>query len=535
MLDVANNEPDVDPIQKKTDSLLVQLGLHPSQIAAQQHLGNLMSGVSSASKLTQAAQQPPGAPAPLVQTPHYNAVKSGASPAPPSVEPTEGQTNEPENKPKFTLPSPYKVPAPIIQNTEQSIQGGQSEADRLRATGSGISQIHNPFLRTLAHIGEGAETALIPNVAALTPGTQIRHDLQLQSAVGREQRGLKNLADEQELNSKGMDTVEKKARADLTEEQANQTQALDTAKEVELAARADKENAAALAALNPQAKTGFQLWEKQNPGAKVEDYFQALALSKGTDFDKAFAQAVQEGVYQNTYGDRLKAAKDFASAKAAPQKYPLLFTPTPEGGYTPIAPKPGEPIPGNAVTAQGINTLNTPTSTERNMAGMARTVLPRIAKIESDIDKLATSIGPAVGRWNQLMVNKGGVDFPEFAKLDTNLDLLASAIVRTHFGARGGQEYRKELATRFRTAQSPENLKARIEGADEWLEGYAHSDRPGGAPPANTPAGTPPPANTQPNKGMTATKAQIQAAADRNGLTYNDAAKDFTDGGGTIR
>jgi hypothetical protein len=104
---------------------------------------------------------------------------------------------------------------------------------------------------------------------------------------------------------------------------------------------------------------------------------------------------------------------------------------------------------------------------------MAQTVQDHIPAIEEEVDSLATSIGPAVGRWNELMVNKGGTDFPEFADLDTTLDLFASAIVRTHFGARGGQEYRQALRKMFSEAQTPEDLKARIRGAGRWIDAYA--------------------------------------------------------------
>lgn len=123
------------------------------------------------------------------------------------------------------------------------------------------------------------------------------------------------------------------------------------------------------------------------------------------------------------------------------------------------------------------------TSTQRNMAEMAATVQPQMESVINEVGQLANSVGPAVGRWNELMVNKGGADYPQFAGLDTDLDLLASAIVRTHFGARGGQEYREELKKMFGAAQSPQDLVNRIEHAEGWIEGYAAS---GGA---KTPVG----------------------------------------------
>ena len=98
---------------------------------------------------------------------------------------------------------------------------------------------------------------------------------------------------------------------------------------------------------------------------------------------------------------------------------------------------------------------------------------PQMDNVKQEVQNLAQSLGPAVGRWNKLMVNKGGTDYPEFAGLDTDLDLLASAIVRTHFGARGGSQYREELKKQFGEAQSPEDLINRIDHAEGWIKGYA--------------------------------------------------------------
>jgi hypothetical protein len=141
------------------------------------------------------------------------------------------------------------------------------------------------------------------------------------------------------------------------------------------------------------------------------------------------------------------------------------------------------------------------TSNMRTMGQMAATVQPQMDNVKQEVQNLAQSLGPAVGRWNKLMVNKGGTDYPEFAGLDTDLDLLASAIVRTHFGARGGSQYREELKKQFGEAQSPEDLINRIDHAEGWIKGYAaaggaksaggNQPAQGGAPqrPASVPAG----------------------------------------------
>jgi len=138
-----------------------------------------------------------------------------------------------------------------------------------------------------------------------------------------------------------------------------------------------------------------------------------------------------------------------------------------------VRPQVGKPLPEGYRTLTQGGSQNIPTTTMRNMGEMAETVLPMAENVKAEVKQLASSLGPAAGRWNELLVNKGGKDFPEFAGLNTDLDLLASAVVRTHFGARGGQQYREELKKMFGEAQSPEDLISRIDHADSWLRGYA--------------------------------------------------------------
>jgi hypothetical protein len=184
-----------------------------------------------------------------------------------------------------------------------------------------------------------------------------------------------------------------------------------------------------------------------------------------------------------------EAERQYALDTQRPAQAPVtnILIPDGNGGYKVQGATAGSTIAPGAVTPAGMNTLDTPTSQTRNMAEMAKTVLPMATSVTQEVNDLAQSVGPAVGRWNQLMTNKGGADFPEFAGLDTDLDLLASAIVRTHFGARGGQQYREELRKMFGEAQSPDDLVSRISHADGWLEGYAHmADRGNVTPGAPT-------------------------------------------------
>lgn len=71
--------------------------------------------------------------------------------------------------------SVVKQPNQAAQNTQSRLLGDQTELKRLKDTGSGISQISNPFLRGLAKTGEIAESIIAPGAAALTPGTEMHN------------------------------------------------------------------------------------------------------------------------------------------------------------------------------------------------------------------------------------------------------------------------------------------------------------------------------------------------------------------------
>ena len=139
------------------------------------------------------------------------------------------------------------------------------------------------------------------------------------------------------------------------------------------------------------------------------------------------------------------------------------------------------------------------TSATGPMAGMglmAGTVMQQIPRIKEEVARLRDKFGPLAGRWNELYANKIGANDPEFTGLDSDLDLLASAIVRTHFGARGGAQYREALRKQFGEAQTADDLISRIDHADQWIEGYAkmgqaHPAGGGNAPAPAAGGGTP--------------------------------------------
>jgi hypothetical protein len=139
-----------------------------------------------------------------------------------------------------------------------------------------------------------------------------------------------------------------------------------------------------------------------------------------------------------------------------------------------------------ASTGGGKGGANGVTNNSRARGEMSDTILQMAPTMLQEIDKLSEKIGPGAGRWNNFWVKKGGMNDPDYAALDQDLGLYASALAVAPFGARGGgQHFIEGLKKDLSQAQSPEDLKARILHADKWLEGYQREGRgEGGNQPA---------------------------------------------------
>ena len=76
-----------------------------------------------------------------------------------------------------TLPAPALPTASLP--VPGTLQGDTLERNRLLQTGSGVSQIHNPFARTAATVGDGLLSLLAPRAAQTIPGSNEHHQLLL--------------------------------------------------------------------------------------------------------------------------------------------------------------------------------------------------------------------------------------------------------------------------------------------------------------------------------------------------------------------
>ena len=121
------------------------------------------------------------------------------------------------------------------------------------------------------------------------------------------------------------------------------------------------------------------------------------------------------------------------------------------------------------------------TSTTRTMIEAAPRVIDLANKVKAEVAAQTQQLGPAAGRWSEFWAGKIGEPNPEFTQLRTNTDLLQTALVRMHFGARGGQQMLAQFKDMIDAGkQSPENLQAAADAIVSYAQDVAKT-APGGA------------------------------------------------------
>lgn len=144
----------------------------------------------------------------------------------------------------------------------------------------------------------------------------------------------------------------------------------------------------------------------------------------------------------------------------------------------------GEPVLFNNVTGEVFHTgglAQNPTGQTRSMGEAASVVSGMTPALLSQIDALAPQLGAFQGRFNQAYVSRMGANDPQFSSLDEGLQLYASGVARAHFGARStgaASEFKRYLTE----AQTADDLKARIQTADQWMNQYSRRAGLGGGP-----------------------------------------------------
>lgn len=185
------------------------------------------SGMESEGPADIAASGPQRAPAEL---PAIDVPKVGGQQSANSTQ----QDPEAASKPKASIAGPSdtapvasaasapkaSIAGPSLDPLEQDRAQHEAELGRLRSTGSGISQIHNPFLRGLARVGDIAGSALFPFQTKMIPGTEFHHQQLMgneEGAINEDQSEEQKIAQTQheKAGTRHEEDESKKLEADL--------------------------------------------------------------------------------------------------------------------------------------------------------------------------------------------------------------------------------------------------------------------------------------------------------------------------------
>jgi hypothetical protein len=155
MFDIKQLDNAYDP----QEQLLIALGVHPDQKEALDNIVKASQGDSSGlAPKPDTASTTPATSGVMARQPEQ--------PAAPMATASQAAPMAPIARPNGAKP---------VMLPEQRLAQDQAELDRLNSTGSGISHIKNPVLRTIARIGDIAGTTFFPGITSQIPGTEAHH------------------------------------------------------------------------------------------------------------------------------------------------------------------------------------------------------------------------------------------------------------------------------------------------------------------------------------------------------------------------
>lgn len=408
-----------------------------------------------------------------------DAAAGGVAPAP-KLQPIGQPSEQPPSAPGMlpTIGGPQQQPAqqspgmlPTLPQPSPTVAGDRAELSRLNTTGSGVSQIHNPFLKTLGVIGDAVGTGLFPRIASQIPGTTAHH----QQLVGEAGQQLK--ADE------GVETETAKnelAGAQAAEQaslpQYHQAQAENAGLRNELTGEKNAETER-----NNRAKTDTAL---RQHGYKHDEQGNVVPLDYGEMSEQ-----------QQSVHDYNGARKELAEANAALKKAQTANQPTlirlaearvanaqhtsstaerrlalSEKQYEMRAhgTEGGEALPG-AILGDDNKPVGTafqgnvrPTAQERNKGDLASSAREQLGDIADIMTKRKDIFGPANGRKTDFTVWMGSQD-PDAQRFRAARTIAADHLA----GVFGGRSEAALSALDNAVGQFKDNPEAAIAGVKQ--------------------------------------------------------------------
>lgn len=327
-------------------------------------------------------------------------------------------------------PSGGTAIAPASALDAKPIDPHMAELERLHSTGSGVSQIKNPFLRTLATIGDVIGSGLEPGLAQFIPGTSAHHEQligQEENQLGQEQKATKATDESRLQNAKSTEAESlpdlHKTQAELVAEKLHSTE---TAKDADRAIKQseeDRKTQQGQAAIDQHlAASGLKRDESGNivpqEYKEMSEPLQAIHDLKSSQQELADSRAALVKAQKDNLPAAQKLAQQridnatHASAVAeqrlglAEKNYELRV-----GGGSEADAHPGQLLDDNDKTIGTAFQGNVkPTGTERTKGEMANSAAEQLGDIKAIIHKRPDIFGPLSGRKTDFTVWLGSQD-----------------------------------------------------------------------------------------------------------------------------
>jgi len=214
----------------------------------------------------------------------------------------------------------------------------------------------------LAKVGNIAGNALIPNVMASIPGTQLNQSFERKEAQQEIGEGEKNQLEEAQAKGwapmtetlpNGQQVIvpwRNAAQLAVQGEKGQQAQELQGVKGTQQQSL-EKEKEGGAQTLQTQKDTA----SGQRTEEQIEGRADVASKKPGTDFDQFYKDFLEEHKLDDSAHSRLMARKEYAAAGQMPQQpqRQLMAVPQPDGSQKIIEATPGTIIPAGATTPSG--------------------------------------------------------------------------------------------------------------------------------------------------------------------------------------
>ncbi len=404
-----------------------------------------------------------GAQAPAMPLPSAAAPDAPQAPAMPPVSDsvpfsgTPRASDMPDDRPSRSMsPSPSMIapegadaqPLPLSGSAEQvkplsaspvsaPINPHMQELTRLHEDGAGLNKIHNPFLKTLATVGNVVGSGLFPGLAQFVPGTSAHNEMLIdreESQLGQEQKADKATDESRLQNARAAEQESlpelHTAQTELATTKATDARAIADAKSALGQSEHDRKATADLAKYDAHLRdTGFK---RDDAGNIVPVPYEEMTLKARDAHDQQEAiKTLKES--QAELADANRALVD-AKTKNAPALIELAQRRIENAHRTASIAEQrlglsraqfemrshgtenGVALPGSLVTddGQAVGTAFQanvrPTGQQRSKADMGTSAREQLNDIKEIVSSRPDIFGPAAGRTTDFTVWLGSQD-----------------------------------------------------------------------------------------------------------------------------